>query len=95
MQKQAVIVSSLLHWRIQRGWSRAELAAQLSISPQTIYAIERNKRNPSLALAIRLSDILDVPIRDLFDSNGHHLDSGLPIDRKAAISRADCGNNKS
>lgn len=42
------------------------MAEDLQITRQTINAIEKNKYNPSLELALKLIDYFDVPIEDLF-----------------------------
>jgi putative transcriptional regulator len=56
----------LKHYRLSRGWSQGELAAQLGVSRQTINAVETDKYDPSLPLAMRLSKLLGVPVDELF-----------------------------
>ena len=53
-------------WREDRGWSQGELARQLSVSRQTINAVETNKYDPSLPLALRMAKLFDVPVDQLF-----------------------------
>jgi putative transcriptional regulator len=53
-------------WREARGWSQGELARRLSVSRQTINAVETDKYDPSLPLALRMSKLFDVPVDQLF-----------------------------
>ncbi len=43
-----------------------ELANAVGVSRQTINAIENDKYNPTLELAIRLSRYLKIPVEELF-----------------------------
>lgn len=54
------------HWREQAGWSQGELARRLGVSRQTINAVETDKYDPSLPLALRLSRLFGVPVPELF-----------------------------
>lgn len=53
--------------RAERGWSQAELAHRLSVSRQTVNAIENERYDPSLPLAFRIARVFEKPIEDLFD----------------------------
>lgn len=46
--------------------TQEELAAKVGCTRQTINAIEKNKYSPSLELAFKLSQILNVKVDDLF-----------------------------
>lgn len=50
---------------VQRG-TQVKMAEDLQVTRQTINAIEKNKYNPSLELALKLIDYFDVPIDKLF-----------------------------
>ena len=52
--------------RAERGWTQADLAQRVSVSRQTINAIETGKFDPSLPLAFRLARLFDLRIEDLF-----------------------------
>jgi len=52
--------------RKERKISQDELAKQINVSRQTINAIENDKYNPTLELAIKLSQELEVSIEELF-----------------------------
>ena len=53
-------------WREQAGWSQGELAKRVGVSRQTVNAIETDKYDPSLPLALRLSKLFGVPVPELF-----------------------------
>jgi putative transcriptional regulator len=52
--------------RAKREWSQAELAERLSVSRQTVNAIETGKYDPSLPLAFKLADVFGAKIEELF-----------------------------
>lgn len=52
--------------RKSRGLRQEDLANQLSVSRQTIIAIENDKYNPSLELAIKIARLLNTTIEELF-----------------------------
>lgn len=56
----------LKHHREGRGWSQGELARRLGVSRQTINAVETDKYDPSLPLALRMSKLFGVSVPDLF-----------------------------
>lgn len=49
-----------------KGWSQGELARRLGVSRQTINAVETDKYDPSLPLALRMARLFAVPVTDLF-----------------------------
>jgi len=53
--------------------SQAQLARQIDVSRQTLSAIERGQRVPSLEVAHRIADALDYSLDDVF-----HYESELP-----------------
>lgn len=54
--------------RAERDMTQADLADSLSVSRQTINAIEKGKFDPSLPLAFKLSKLFELPIEDIFHS---------------------------
>ncbi len=50
-----------------KGYRQEDLAKALKVSRQTIIAIERNRYNPSLELAMKLARVLDTTIEELFE----------------------------
>lgn len=52
--------------RKSRGYRQEDLAAALGVSRQTIIAIENDKYNPTLELAMRLARYLGTTVEELF-----------------------------
>lgn len=48
------------------GWSQGELARRLGVSRQTINAVETDKYDPSLPLALRMALLFGLEVRELF-----------------------------
>ena len=53
-------------WREQAGWSQGELARRLGVSRQTVNAVETDKYDPSLPLALRMAKLFGQPVDQLF-----------------------------
>lgn len=52
--------------REKAGWSQGELARRIGVSRQTINAVETDKYDPSLPLALRLARLFAVAVPDIF-----------------------------
>jgi putative transcriptional regulator len=52
--------------RAERGWSQADLAAELGVSRQSVNAIETGRFDPSLPLAFKLAKLFQEPIEEIF-----------------------------
>jgi putative transcriptional regulator len=52
--------------RAERNLSQDDLAKQLNVSRQTINAIEREKYDPSLPLALKISKLFDKKVEEIF-----------------------------
>ena len=55
--------------RADRGWSQKELGEQLSVSRQTVNAIETGKYDPSLPLAFKIAALFGQPIEEIFEAD--------------------------
>jgi putative transcriptional regulator len=53
-------------YRALRNLTQEALADQLGVTRQTILAIEKEKYDPSLELAFRISQLFNVPIDKMF-----------------------------
>ena len=53
-------------FRETAGWSQGELARRLGVSRQTINAVETDKYDPSLPLALRMAGLFALEVRELF-----------------------------
>ena len=49
-----------------RGWSQADLAAELAVSRQTVNALENGRYDPSLPLAFVIARTFGLPIESIF-----------------------------
>jgi putative transcriptional regulator len=58
--------NSLRVLRAERRWSQAELAERLSVSRQTVNAIETGRYDPSLPLAFSIGRLFEQPIERIF-----------------------------
>lgn len=56
--------------RKELGLSQEELAKKCGVSRQTVNAIENNKYDPTLALAFRLAQELQLTVDQLFTPEG-------------------------
>ncbi len=52
--------------RARLDLTQAELAQRLQVSRQTIHAIEKNKFNPSVVLAIKMAKLFKLSVEELF-----------------------------
>jgi putative transcriptional regulator len=53
--------------RARHSLTQGDLAEKVGVSRQTIYAIENNKFNPSVTLAIKMARFFNVTVEYLFD----------------------------
>lgn len=55
--------------RVEKGLSQQELADLCEVTRQTIGLIEKGKYNPTLKLCVKLAQVLDRTLNDLFWEN--------------------------
>ena len=60
------VINHIREIRLEKGITQVKMAEDLQITRQTINAVEKNKYNPSLELALKMIDYFDVPIEELF-----------------------------
>jgi len=46
--------------------TQQEVADKLSVSRQTIHSIEKGKFNPSVKLALKMADLFNVNVKEIF-----------------------------
>lgn len=61
------MINKIKELRKAKGYRQEDLAEALNVSRQTIIAIENNKYNPTLELAMRLARYLNTTIEELFE----------------------------
>ncbi len=52
--------------RAERDWTQADLAVRLTVSRQTVNAIETGRYDPSLPLAFAIARVFDTSIEAIF-----------------------------
>lgn len=52
--------------RLDFGFTQDELAESLGVSRQTIISLEKEKYNPSIVLAFKISKVFNSSIEDIF-----------------------------
>lgn len=52
--------------RAERGLSRKQVADAVGVHYQTIGYLERGEYNPSLAMALRIAAVFDLPVEAVF-----------------------------
>lgn len=52
--------------RMEKGIKQIKMAEDLQVTRQTMTAIENNKYNPSLELALKIVRYFNLPIEDVF-----------------------------
>ncbi|MBU3090988.1 helix-turn-helix transcriptional regulator [Clostridium sp. CM028] len=60
------VINHIREIRQEKMITQVKMAEDLQVTRQTINAIEKNKYNPSLELALKLIQYFDVPIEELF-----------------------------
>lgn len=58
--------NDLRRLREEQGWSQRELGERLSVSRQTVHALETGKYDPSLPLAFRIARLFGRSIEHIF-----------------------------
>lgn len=53
--------------RARHNLTQSDLANKLGVSRQSIHAIEKNKFNPSVILALKMAKFFNVTVEYLFD----------------------------
>ncbi|MFI3804260.1 helix-turn-helix transcriptional regulator [Vagococcus fluvialis] len=53
--------------RKEKGLRQEDLAEKLSVTRQTIIAVENDKYNPTLELAMKMARFLEITVEDLFE----------------------------
>jgi len=54
--------------RAEREWSQGDLAEKLDVSRQTINAIETEKYDPSLPLALKIAKLFKRSVEEIFQA---------------------------
>lgn len=66
MELDPIMKNKLKVYRAMQDITQEDLAKKLGVTRQTIIAIEKNKYDPSLALAFKIARFFGVKIEDIF-----------------------------
>ncbi|MBA4542598.1 MULTISPECIES: helix-turn-helix transcriptional regulator [Thermoactinomyces] len=61
-----MVTNRILELRKKKQISQLKLAQDLGITRQTVHAIEKNKYNPSLELALRIAKYFNKQVEEIF-----------------------------
>jgi putative transcriptional regulator len=75
----------LKEFRAIHDTTQAELAKKLQVSRQTIIAIEKNKYDPSLKLAMNMAKFFNIPVEELFLDDEEKKDKKEEKEKKMGI----------
>jgi putative transcriptional regulator len=62
----ATIQNRVRELRTERDWTQQQLADAVGVSRQSINSIERQRYEPSLALALKFARVFGLPTDDIF-----------------------------
>jgi putative transcriptional regulator len=65
-QTEVGVKNSVRDLRGQLNWTQADLAEKLGVSRQTVNAIETERYDPSLPLALKIGKIFRKPVEEIF-----------------------------
>lgn len=66
IENEKKISNNLKQFRKDRKLSQQDLADLVNVTRQSILLIEKDKFNPSILLALKIADVLNVDVNDLF-----------------------------
>ena len=55
--------------RTEKGWSQQELAERLGVSRQTVNAIEAERHDASLQLALKIGKVFRLAVEQIFEGD--------------------------
>jgi putative transcriptional regulator len=65
-QPPLLVKNRLKELRATKDWSQAELAERLAVSRQTVNAIETERYDPSLPLALKIARLFKLAVETIF-----------------------------
>ena len=69
MKARHDINNSVRRHRLARDITQGQLAELLGVTRQTVLSIEKGKYTPSIGLALRLAEVVEVSVETLFQLN--------------------------
>ena len=66
MAKESNIITNLKSVRDSRGMTQQDLADRIGMRRETILHLENNRYNPSLEMALKIAQVFDLRVEELF-----------------------------
>ena len=66
MAKESNIITNLKFVRESSGMTQQELADRIGMRRETILHLENNRYNPSLEMALKIAQVFDLRVEELF-----------------------------
>ena len=66
MAKESNIITNLKSVRESRGMTQQDLADRIGMRRETILHLENNRYNPSLEMALKIAQVFDLRVDELF-----------------------------
>ena len=66
MAKESKIITNLKSVRESAGMTQQELADLIGMRRETILHLENNRHNPSLEMALKIAQVFNLKVEDLF-----------------------------
>ena len=66
MAKESNIITNLKSVRESRGMTQQDLADRIGMQRETILHLENNRYNPSLEMALKIAQVFDLRVEELF-----------------------------
>lgn len=70
LKSQASLGQAVRSARKRKGWSQADLATRAGLSRQSMVALEQGDANPRLDTVLRLTGVLGMDLRFMFENSG-------------------------
>ena len=67
MAKESKIITNLKSVRESTGMTQQELADRIGMRRETILNLENNRYNPSLEMALKIAQVFNLKVEDLFE----------------------------
>jgi putative transcriptional regulator len=64
------IINKLKEIRLEQEINQTEMAKACEVSRQTIHSIEVSKYVPSVELALKIAEVLNMSVEDIFELKG-------------------------
>ncbi len=86
-QIQELLGKRIAAFRKAAGMTQVQLADRLSVANETVSRMERGTTTPSIKTLARIAEVLKVPLREFFNSEGETSELDLALDDLMTVLR--------